>query len=190
MHPPTPAKQNPVLIETQMTGLDPQTDHILQICCFITDAQLNVLDPHGFEVVVHHPQSVLDGMSQWCIDTHGRSGLTAAVQASSTRPEQAAAELLKYIKTYVPEPRTALLAGNSVHADKAFLRREPYKPVLEWLHYRILDVSAIKEAVRRWGSDEMLQNAPPKKGVHLAKDDILESIEEMKYYRRCLFGQM
>ncbi|KAL1968351.1 hypothetical protein VTN77DRAFT_1880 [Rasamsonia byssochlamydoides] len=177
-----------VWIDCEMTGLDPETDQILQICCFITDAQLQLLEPNGFEVVIHHPQSTLDAMSQWCIDTHGRSGLTAAVLASTTTPSTAAAELLAYIKRFVPEPRTALLAGNSVHADRAFLSKGPYAQVLEWLHYRILDVSTIKEAVRRWGSDELLQNAPPKREVHLAKDDILESIEEMRYYRDRLFS--
>jgi oligoribonuclease (3'-5' exoribonuclease) len=175
-------------ISLQMTGLDPETDRILQICCFVTDAQLQLLEPSGFETIIHHPQSTLDAMSQWCIDTHGRSGLTSAVLASSTTASAAAAELLSYIKKFVPEPRTALLAGNSVHADRAFLSKGPYAPVLEWLHYRILDVSTIKEAVRRWGSEELLKDVPPKRERHLAKDDILESIEEMRYYRNRLFG--
>lgn len=82
----------------------------------------------------------------------------------------------------------AVLAGNSVHADKAFLAREPYAAVLDWLHYRILDVSAIKEAARRWGSEELLHAVPAKKEVHLAKDDILESIEEMRFYKERFFG--
>ncbi|KKA18597.1 RNA exonuclease Rex2 [Rasamsonia emersonii CBS 393.64] len=163
-----------VWIDCEMTGLDPETDQILQICCFITNTQLQLLDPNGFEVVIHHPKSTLDAMSQWCIDTHGRSGLTAAVLASTTTPSAAAAELLSYIKR--------------VHADRAFLSKGPYAPVLEWLHYRILDVSTIKEAVRRWGSDDLLKDAPPKREVHLAKDDILESIQEMRYYRDRLFG--
>lgn len=172
-----------------MTGLDSDNDQILQICCFITDAQLRLLDPHGFEAVIHHPQSTLDAMSPWCIDTHGRTGLSAAVLQSTTTPTAAATALLRYIQTHVPERRTALLAGNSVHADKAFLARGPYAQVLEWLHYRVLDVSAIKEAARRWASDEVLGRAPPKKEVHLAKEDILESIEEMRFYRGELFGQ-
>lgn len=170
-----------------MTGLNSDTDSILQICCFITDHQLRILEPIGFEAVIHHPKSILDNMSQWCVDTHGRTGLTAAVLASTTTADVAAADLLAYIQKFVPEPRTAVLAGNSVHADKAFLTRGPYASVLEWLHYRILDVSAIKEAARRWGSEELLQAVPPKREVHLAKDDILESIEEMKFYRERLF---
>ncbi|KAL4926239.1 oligoribonuclease [Aspergillus undulatus] len=175
-------------LTNQMTGLDPATDQILQICCFITDANLHLLDNTGFETVIHAPQTALDGMSQWCIDTHGRTGLTARVQKSTVTPETAAAELLAYIQRYVPKPRTALLAGNSVHADKAFLACGPYKQVLEWLHYRIVDVSTIKEVVRRWGSKETLESVPAKKEVHEARKDILESIEEMKYYRGVLFG--
>ncbi|OKL62744.1 hypothetical protein UA08_01309 [Talaromyces atroroseus] len=177
-----------VWIDCEMTGLDPDTDHILQICCFVTDAQLQLLDLNGFEVVIHQPKATLDAMGQWCIDTHGKSGLTQAVLASTTDAATAATDLLAYIKKYVPNPRTALLAGNSIHADRAFLAKEPYSPVLEWLHYRLLDVSTLKEAARRWGSDELLRDAPPKREVHLAKDDILESIEEMKYYRSRLFN--
>ncbi|RMJ27780.1 oligoribonuclease [Aspergillus sp. HF37] len=128
-------------------------------------------------------------MSPWCIDTHGRTGLSAAVLQSTTTPSAAATALLGYVQTHVPERRTALLAGNSVHADKAFLARGPYAQVLEWLHYRVLDVSAIKEAARRWASDEVLDRVPPKKEVHLAKEDILESIEEMRFYRGELFGE-
>lgn len=172
-----------------MTGLDPKTDQILQICCFITDANLNLLETTGFETVIHVPQTALDSMSQWCIDTHGRTGLTARVQNSTVTPKAAAAELLAYIKRYVPTPRTALLAGNSVHADKSFLACGPYADVLEWLHYRIVDVSTIKEVVRRWGGEGLLNSVPPKKEVHEAREDILESIEEMKYYRGALFGR-
>ncbi|KAJ5174376.1 uncharacterized protein N7482_000253 [Penicillium canariense] len=171
----------------QMTGLDPENDTILQICCFITDAQLRLLEPHGFDAVIHHPDTALDRMSAWCIDTHGRTGLTAAVRASTTSAADAANALLAYIRQHVPAPRTALLAGNSVHADKAFLARGPYAKVLEFLHYRILDVSTIKEAARRWGNEELLAQVPPKREVHLARDDILESIAEMRFYREKLF---
>lgn len=168
----------------QMTGLNPASDQILQICCYITDAQLNLIEPSGFEAIIHYPQHILDRlMNPWCVDTHGRSGLTAAVLESSTKPQEAAADLLAYVKKHIPEPRRALLAGNSVHADKAFLAHEPYAKVLSWLHYRILDVSSLKEAVRRWGDEELMREAPGKKGVHLAREDILESIEEMKFYR-------
>ncbi|KAE8145631.1 ribonuclease H-like domain-containing protein [Aspergillus avenaceus] len=186
--PLAPSSDPLVWIDCEMTGLDHERDQIIQICCFITDANLQVLEPHGFETVVHAPKAALDSMSQWCIDTHGRTGLTAAVLASTVTPESAAANLLAYIQRHVPQPRTALLAGNSVHADKAFLARGPYAKVLEWLHYRILDVSTLKEAARRWGGQELLAAVPEKKEVHSAKDDILESIAEMQFYRDRLFG--
>ncbi|PYI17262.1 RNA exonuclease Rex2 [Aspergillus japonicus CBS 114.51] len=176
-----------VWIDCEMTGLDPETDHILQICCYITDADLKLLEPQGFETVVHQPPATLASMNEWCIETHGRTGLTAAVQASTVSAESAAAALLAYIQRYVPQPRTGLLAGNSVHADKAFLAKGPYRSVLEWLHYRIVDVSALKEMARRWGSDELLAAVPAKKEVHLAREDILESIAEMRFYRDRLF---
>ena len=107
--------------------------------------------------------------------------------ASKTTPEQAAADLLEYIKKYVPEPKRALLAGNSVHADKAFLRKEPYSKVIDHLSYRILDVSTLKEAAKRWSSLDVLIGVPKKKLLHAAKDDILESIAEAKYYKEAIF---
>ncbi|OGE57595.1 hypothetical protein PENARI_c001G04280 [Penicillium arizonense] len=179
-----------VWIDCEMTGLDAETDQIIQICCFITDHNLNLLDTTPFETTIHAPDTTLMNMSKWCIDTHERTGLTAAVRASTTTATAAADALLAYITAHVPTPRTALLAGNSVHADKAFLVKGPYARVLEHLHYRILDVSSLKEAARRWASDEFLAEVPLKKGVHLAKDDILESIEEMRFYRDRLFGSV
>lgn len=173
----------------QMTGLDPETDKIIELCCFITDSNLNLLDTNGFEATIHQPKEVMDSMNQWCIDHHGASGLTRAVLESTTTAEEAAQGLLAYIQKYIPQERIGVLAGNSVHADKAFLVRGVYKPVMDWLHYRIMDVSTLKEAARRWGSDEMLEGVPKKKYSHTAKDDILESIEEMKYYRKQLFGR-
>lgn len=101
--------------------------------------------------------------------------------------EQAAAELLEYIKKFVPEPRRGLLAGNSVHADKAFLRKEPYKKVHDHLSYRILDVSSLKEASKRWSSKDILNGVPKKRAVHKAKDDIYESIGEARYYKEVIF---
>ncbi|OJJ51532.1 hypothetical protein ASPZODRAFT_57175 [Penicilliopsis zonata CBS 506.65] len=177
-----------VWIDCEMTGLDSETDQIIQICCFITDADLNLLEPEGFETIIHQPDATMSAMSEWCIDTHSRSGLTAAVQASTITPSTAASSLLAYIQRYVPQPRVGLLAGNSVHADKAFLAKGPYAAVLQHLHYRIVDVSTIKEAARRWASDELLREVPPKREVHLARDDILESIEEMRFYREKLFS--
>lgn len=170
-----------------MTGLDPSKNSILQISCFITDSQLNLLDTQGWGAIIHHPQSILDQMDAWCTRTHASTGLTSAAIASTTTPEQAAEGLLSYIKKYVPEQRIALLAGNSVHADRAFLSKARYDRVLEHLHYRILDVSSIKEAVRRWATEEKLRGVPGKKGVHEAREDILESIEEARFYKEMFF---
>ncbi|KAL7275135.1 Phosphoglucomutase-2 [Rhizina undulata] len=182
----TPSDSPLVWIDCEMTGLDRDRDVILQICCYITDSHLNLLEESGFETVIHHPQSVLDGMGEWCQRTHSQTGLTSRVLASTTTPGAAAAALLAYIKKHVPEPRRALLAGNSVHADKSFLEKE-YREVVEWLHYRIVDVSTVKEAARMWCSAEIRGNVPEKKETHEARMDILESIEEMRYYKKCLF---
>ncbi|AEO54216.1 hypothetical protein MYCTH_2106971 [Thermothelomyces thermophilus ATCC 42464] len=134
----------------QMTGLDPDSDSIIEIYCLITDGQLNLLDECGWGTVVHQPRERMAMMDEWCTRVHGDSGLTAAVIESTVTPQQAADGLLAYIQKYVPQKGTALLAGNSVHADRAFLRKAPYNKVLDHLHYRILDVSSIKEAARRW----------------------------------------
>ena len=160
----------------------------MSVCCFITDADLNVLDQKGYEAVVHHDQATLDRMDDWCTKTHGESGLSGACLSSTTTPAGAAAELLNYVKLYVPELRRGLLAGNSVHVDKEFLSKSPYDAVLKHLHYRILDVSSIKEAALRWAPEKM-QEAPRKKMLHQARDDILESIEEARFYQKAFFRQ-
>jgi oligoribonuclease (3'-5' exoribonuclease) len=170
-----------------MTGLDPDTDVIIEIFCIITNGNLDVLDEHGWGATIHQTKERMDLMDDWCTKTHKDSGLTTAVLASNTTPQQAADELFEYIKKHVPESKRALLAGNSVHADKAFLRKEPYRKVMNHLHHRILDVSTIKEAAIRWSSLDVLAGVPRKKGLHQAKEDILESIEEAKYYKKAIF---
>ncbi|KAI1375725.1 ribonuclease H-like protein [Hypoxylon crocopeplum] len=178
-----------VWIDCEMTGLNPDREEIIEIFCIITTGTLDVVDENGWGIVVHQPQEIMDQMDDWCTRTHGKSGLIAAVAASTVTPEQAADELLAYIRKHVPE-RGALLAGNSVHADRAFLRKEPYKKVADYLHHRILDVSALKEAVRRWCPREIIQKAPKKKILHQAKEDILESIAEARYYKEVIFDRM
>jgi oligoribonuclease len=172
----------------QMTGLNPEADSIMSLCCFITDSQLRLLDTKGWDATIHHPKARLDSMSEWCTRVHGASGLTAACISSTTTHHLAAEGLVAYVKRYIPEPRVGLLAGNSIHQDKAFLSKEPYDKVLQHLHYRILDVSSLKEAVRRWAPSEVLEGAPKKKTLHDAREDILESIEEAKYYKETIFG--
>lgn len=170
-----------------MTGLDPEKETIMSIACFITDAQLNFEDKHGWEVVIHQDRDRLNNMNDWCVQTHGKSGLTAACLSSTTSPDQAAKGLLEYIQRYVPEKRKGLLAGNSVHADKAFLSKAPYNQVTDHLNYRIMDVSTVKEAVKRWAPADVLDGVPRKKLLHQAKEDILESVAEMRYYREKCF---
>ncbi|TKA67797.1 hypothetical protein B0A55_09921 [Friedmanniomyces simplex] len=178
-----------VWIDCEMTGLDLSRDTIMSLACFVTDHNLQMLDPTGYEAVIHHTQAQMDAMGDWCKQHHGPSGLTQACLDSSTTAETAATELLEYTQKYVPERRRALLAGNTVHADKAFLLQEPWTKVVKWLHHRIFDVSAIKEAARRWAPTEVLKGSPQKAGKHEAKADILESIAEAAYYRRGFFDK-
>lgn len=196
-----------------MTGLDPDNDVILEIYCFITDGQLNLVkmgdaidgslmdkkdagrDDPGWGTIIHVPKERLDQMDDWCTDHHGSSGLTASVLASKVTHEQAADGLLEYIRRFIPRPRLGLLAGSSVHADKAFLRKAPYDRVMDHLHYRILDVSTIKEAVRRWTPkvpEEQYKKdkVEHKESKHRARDDILDSIAEARRYKRMLFDQV
>ncbi|KAK6527009.1 hypothetical protein TWF281_010205 [Arthrobotrys megalospora] len=179
---------NPLVwIDCEMTGLTPPHDKLLQIACFITDSQLNLLEPNGFETVISRPQSLLDGMDDWCTNTHTSTGLIPRVLASKITVADASEALLEYIKTYVPDKKTAIMCGNSIHFDKLFLSIE-MPEVVDWLSYRVGDVSSIKEFARRWCSEEVLEGLPVKKYTHEAKEDILESIEEARYYRRVLFG--
>lgn len=178
-----------VWVDCEMTGLDPDKETIMSIACFVTNAQLKLQDEQGWETIIHHDKSTLDKMDEWCTKTHGASGLTAACIASTTTNDRAAEGLLEYIKKYVPEEGRGLLAGNSVHCDKAFLSKPPYNRITDYLSYRILDVSSLKEAARRWAPEEVLQGVPSKKLLHQAREDILESIEEAKYYREKIFAK-
>ncbi|KAJ4295791.1 Phosphatidylinositol 3,4,5-trisphosphate-dependent Rac exchanger 2 protein [Collariella sp. IMI 366227] len=172
-----------VWIDCEMTGLNPDTEGIIEIFCLITDGQLNLLDPCGWGTVVHQTKERMDMMDEWCTRTHGDSGLTSAVISSTVTPSQAADGLLAYIQQHIPEKRVALLAGNSVHADRAFLRKEPYRQVLDYLHYRILDVSSIKEAARRHYRGGPSQ----KRAAQGERRHILESIEEARFYKTAIF---
>ena len=173
----------------QMTGLNPETETIMSISCFVTDAQLELLDDKGWNSIIHHEKAALDRMGEWCTKTHGDSGLITACMQSATTHEEAAGSLLDYIKKYVPKSRKGLLAGNSIHCDKAFLSKTPYNKITDYLSYRILDVSSLKEAAKRWAPEEILLGVPEKKVLHQAREDVLESIEEAKYYRKSLFTE-
>ncbi|KAI2624806.1 ribonuclease H-like domain-containing protein [Xylaria nigripes] len=183
------AGNNPLVwIDCEMTGLDPDREEIIEIFCIITTGMLTVVDEAGWGTVVHQTKERMDMMDEWCTQTHAKSGLTAAVLASEVSAEQAADDLLAYITKYVPEKGIALLAGNSVHADRSFLHKGPYRKVLDHLHHRLLDVSAIKEAARRWRPG-VLRKAPRKRGLHQAREDIFESIAEARYYKDVIFAK-
>jgi oligoribonuclease (3'-5' exoribonuclease) len=181
----TPSTAPLVWIDCEMSGLR-SDDVLLQVACYVTTHNMELLDDTGINITISRPRAVLDGMDEWCTRTHASTGLTEAVLASTTSVEEAEHRVLEYIQRFVPEKRVGLLAGNTVHADKEFLKREMPR-IVDWLHYRILDVSAIKEAARRWCSEEVLKGVPVKKGLHEAGEDIRESIEEAKYWRDVLF---
>ena len=166
-----------------MTGLNPVSDTILSTSCILTTSDLVPLDSNGYNAIIHHTPDQLNQMSDWCIKTHGQSGLTQQCLSSTTTAQTAAKQLFAYVKHFIPEPRRALLAGNSIHADKAFLMAPPWDIILEHLHYRLFDVSAMKEMVRRWASDQVLLSAPRKELRHTAREDVLESIQEARYYK-------
>jgi len=174
-------KSHLVWMDLEMTGLDPESDTILEIATIITDSQLNTI-AEGPVLVVHHDQQALDSMNEWCVRQHGESGLSKRVLESTTTLAEAEAATLDFIRQYVPE-RSSPLCGNSIHQDRRFLVR--YMPSLEaWMHYRNIDVSTIKELASRWYPD---LNSPVKNGTHLAMDDVRDSIVELRFYREKLF---
>jgi oligoribonuclease len=172
-----------VWMDMEMSGLEVDRCRILEVATLITDGELNVL-AEGPELVVHQPEPVLAAMNDWNKKHHGDSGLIDRVRASTVGEAEAERLTLAFVKAHVPE-RAAPLAGNSVHQDRAFLTR--YFPTLEQhLHYRNVDVSTVKELVRRW-FPASFEGRPKKKGKHRALEDIRESIEELRYYRRVAF---
>lgn len=171
-----------VWIDCEMTGLDVQKDNIIEICCIITDGHLNIIDEKGYESTVYVSKQVLNLMNPWCVNQHGKSGLTAKVLANPQQTlEKVQVELLEYIQLYIPEARTSLMAGNSIHMDKFFMMRE-FPKVIEHLHYRLVDVSSIMEVGYRHNPD-LMRRYPKKQGNHTARSDIIESIQQLKWYR-------
>ena len=173
-----------IWIDCEMTGLDLARDALIEVAVLVTDADLTVLDP-GLDVIVHAGDDVLASMVPYVRDMHASSGLTEEVRASTTTLGQAETMVLDYIKSFVPEPRTAPLCGNSIATDRGFLNRD--MPSLdEHLHYRMIDVSSIKELAKRW-YPRVYQSQPEKGLAHRALADIQESVQELDYYRRTLF---
>ena len=172
-----------VWIDCEMTGLDLTRDALVEVAALVTDFELNVLGD-GVDLVIRPPAEALETMPDVVREMHTASGLLEALDAGVTLAE-AEQEVLAYIRRHVPEARKAPLAGNSIATDRGFLTRD--MPELDgWLHYRMIDVSSIKELARRWYPRTYFA-APAKQGGHRALADIRESIEELRYYRAALF---
>jgi oligoribonuclease len=173
-----------VWIDCEMTGLDLGKDALIEIAALVTDGELNVLGP-GVDLVIHTDDELLDSMAGVVRSMHARSGLTEAARRSTVTIAEAERAVLDYIRQWVPEPRTAPLAGNSIATDRGFIARD--MPELDaHLHYRMVDVSSVKELCRRWYP--RIYFAQPGKGIsHRALADIRESIRELAYYRRTAF---
>ncbi|HXF79321.1 MAG TPA: oligoribonuclease [Usitatibacter sp.] len=168
-----------VWIDMEMSGLVPERDRILEVAMVVTDSELNTL-AEAPVYVLHQPDEVLDAMDSWNKSTHGKSGLVDRVRASNLTEAEVEARLIEFLKPIVPE-RTAPLCGNTVHQDRRFMAR--YMPAFDaYLHYRIVDVSTLKELAKRW-YPEVLAGVT-KEGRHEALADIQESIEELRHYRR------
>ncbi|AZI58321.1 oligoribonuclease [Nakamurella antarctica] len=173
-----------VWIDCEMTGLDLKKDCLIEIAALVTDADLNILG-EGIDVVIHASNDALAHMPEIVTAMHAASGLTDEVRASSVTVREAEEMVLEYIKKFVPDPKTAPLAGNSIGTDRGFISRDMAE-LDEHLHYRMIDVSSIKELCRRWYP--RIYFAQPAKGMaHRALADIEESIRELAYYRRTAF---
>jgi oligoribonuclease len=172
------AEDNLIWIDLEMTGLEPQQDQIIEIATVVTDAQLQIL-AQGPVIAIHQPDSIMRAMDEWNTRHHGDSGLTARVKDSNSSLSDAEQETLAFLRGYIL-PGKSPMCGNSICQDRRFMAR--LMPELEnFFHYRNLDVSTLKELARLWKPE--LTSGFVKKGAHLALDDILESIEELKYYR-------
>ncbi len=173
-----------VWLDMEMTGLDPERERIIEVATILTDGHLNEI-AIGPELVIHQSDDVLAGMDDWNKSHHGASGLTERVRTSTVTDAQAEQQTIEFINAHVPAKDRPVLAGNSIHQDRRFIRR--YMPLLEKrLHYRMVDVSTIKELARRW-YPQLISKQKAKKETHRALDDIRESIDELRFYKQAVF---
>jgi oligoribonuclease len=173
-----------VWLDMEMTGLDPERERIIEVATILTDGQLTEIAV-GPELVIRQADEILAAMDDWNTKHHGGSGLTQRVKESQITDALAEAQTIAFINAHVPARDRPVLAGNSIHQDRRFIRR--YMPALEKrLHYRMVDVSTVKELARRW-YPQATAKQPPKKDTHRALDDIRESIDELRFYRSQIF---
>ena len=173
-------------MDLEMTGLDPDTDVVVEIATLITDDDLAIV-AEGPALVVHQPPEVLDRMGDFVRAMHTKSGLLEAIGTSTTTLAEASEATMAFLREHIDEARTVPLCGNSIGTDRRFLLR--WLPEIEeFLHYRSIDVSTIKELARRW-HPEVFKSAPDKAGGHRAMDDIRESVAELRHYRAALFSK-
>jgi oligoribonuclease len=169
-------------MDLEMTGLDSLHDHIIEIATLMTDIDLNIVEI-GPEIVIYQEEEILEEMNDWCQKQHTQSGLVDRVRASRITTPMAEKQTLDFLKKYVKEGK-APLCGNSIHQDRAFLKR--HMPTLDrYLHYRNIDISSIKELAFRWYPNLKKYQ---KQGNHTALEDIKESIDELRYYRKHIFA--
>jgi oligoribonuclease len=171
-------------MDLEMTGLDPGRNVIVEMATLLTDDDLTIL-AEGPDLVIHATAEELDRMEPVVRDMHTRSGLLERIQSSTTTLAQAGEETLAFLRAHIPAPRTVPLCGNSIGMDRRFLAVH-LPEVEDFLHYRSVDVSTIKELARRW-YPEVVASAPRKAGSHRALDDIRESVEELRHYRQHVF---
>lgn len=175
---------NLIWIDLEMTGLDPLQERIIEIATVVTDSELNIL-AEGPSIAINQSEKLLQAMDEWNTNQHGKSGLTSRVQKSIVTEAQAELATIEFLQQWVPQGASPM-CGNSIGQDRRFLVR--YMPELaNYFHYRNLDVSTLKELVRRWKPE--LINGFTKKGSHLAMDDVYDSIEELAYYREVFIQQ-
>ncbi len=179
----TANSNNLIWIDMEMTGLNPEKERIIEMATIVTDSALNMI-AEGPVLAIHQPDSLLETMDNWNTKQHNSSGLVKRVKESTITEEEAEQATLDFLRQYVPEGKSPM-CGNSVYQDRRFLYR--YMPELEkYFHYRLLDVSTLKELAQRWAP--RVYSGFQKESKHLALDDIRESIEELKYYRGALFN--